>query len=663
MQRTRLGTIAALLAALLVLPALAHAQAVIDHIAIWNVDAVQFPEVRVTFRALDAGGRVVPDLDPADLTLYDGDTLIDSYDLMRHDDGPIDVIYVIDLGRYANYEAFGLEQIHAAITQLVTGGTFQDGVDSVEVLTVGFVEGVEQVIPLVEPTTDAEAFVSAVEAAPLPPGRSATLALNGVEEALARAEAREDPDQRPASIVLVTPFIDSLVLEQAVTAANEVGEAAKAAGVPVYVLQTDLGGRLPEPLQTLAESSGGQYLLLQPGIDQQAALGAIYGEMASQRTYHTAIYESPTSEPGARTVTLVPPGVAPSAADSTGSYTIDADTLSPPEVAITAPQDDAAISLEVITGAGGQPAVEPAALTVRAEVSDWPDGRPRDLASVELLVDGERAASITPEAGEERFTFDWALPVPDSVEAPAVQDATFRVRVVDDYGVEAESEAVTVHLTPQGVAPEVTEPEAATCREAPFAGRCLPLTVGAPLLAVLVLGGGVWLVLRRRSAAAPAPATPPNGTPARLIRPPSNAAPAPAGPPADEPEPTEAQPEHPLPGVSEAHSGPGLRVLEGPAALVGRTIAFEADPVRLGCNPEVVDVAFYPHEASSLSGLHCTLESFRGRCFVIDNNSTNGTHVNDETLEPGEARELEDGDTVVLGKLARGGVRLRYRAR
>lgn len=662
MHRTRLGTIAALITALLVLPALAHAQAAIDRIAIWNVDAVQFPEVRVAFRALDSGGRVVADLTADDITLYDGDTLIDSYDLMRHDDGPIEVIYVIDLGRYANYEAFGLEQIHAAITELVSGGTFQDGVDTVEVLTVGFVEGAEQVSTLIQPTDNAEAFVSAVEAETLPPGRSATQALNGVEEALTQAEAREAPDQQAASIVLVTPFIDSLVLEEAMTAAEEVGAAAAEAGVPVYVLQTDLGGRLPEPLQALAETSGGQYLLLQQGVDQQAALNEIYGEMASQRTYHTAIYESPTSEPGDRTVTIVPPGVAPSAADSTGSYTISADMLEAPDVAITAPADDATISLEVITGAGGQAAVQPDTLTVEAEISDWPDGRPRDLASVELLVDGERAASITPEAGDEQFSFDWALPVPENVEAPSAQEITFRVRVVDDYGVEAESPAVTARLEPQGIAPEVPETVATTCLEAPFAGRCLPFSVGGIAVVIALLGGGAWFVLRRRTAAEPVQA--PNGmTTARMARLPSNAEPAPvAEAPASEPE-SEPQPELPLPEPDDAPDGPGLRVLEGPSALLGRTIAFEDDPVRLGCNPEAVDVPIYASENSSLSGLHCTLQTFRGRCYVIDNNSTNGTHVNGEMLTPGEPYPLSNGDSVVLGKLSRRGVRMRFRAR
>jgi pSer/pThr/pTyr-binding forkhead associated (FHA) protein len=50
-----------------------------------------------------------------------------------------------------------------------------------------------------------------------------------------------------------------------------------------------------------------------------------------------------------------------------------------------------------------------------------------------------------------------------------------------------------------------------------------------------------------------------------------------------------------------------------------------------------------------------------GRTFKItDNNSTSGTRVNGRRIQPNDPVELHDGDEIVLGDLAKLGVKLKF---
>ncbi|MBI4771118.1 MAG: FHA domain-containing protein [Chloroflexi bacterium] len=64
-------------------------------------------------------------------------------------------------------------------------------------------------------------------------------------------------------------------------------------------------------------------------------------------------------------------------------------------------------------------------------------------------------------------------------------------------------------------------------------------------------------------------------------------------------------------------------------------------------------------ETSPISGLHCTILEEDGAFRIRDEESTNGTYLNDMLLTP-ETKQLIDGDVIELGQVARGGIRLQF---
>jgi len=61
-----------------------------------------------------------------------------------------------------------------------------------------------------------------------------------------------------------------------------------------------------------------------------------------------------------------------------------------------------------------------------------------------------------------------------------------------------------------------------------------------------------------------------------------------------------------------------------------------------------------------ISGLHCTLHLESNRWSVEDSNSSNGTFLNGKRLSPFQIIPLNDGDTIELAPLERGGIRFKF---
>ena len=59
-----------------------------------------------------------------------------------------------------------------------------------------------------------------------------------------------------------------------------------------------------------------------------------------------------------------------------------------------------------------------------------------------------------------------------------------------------------------------------------------------------------------------------------------------------------------------------------------------------------------------MSRVHCSIR-LEGKFFtLLDNNSSNGTHVNGERIKPNDPVQLRDGDEIVMGDMAKLGVKL-----
>lgn len=651
MRRRSVGAPLLLFAFILAIPTLALAQGGIADIFIWETTAEDFPEVRVTFRAVDADGAVMGDLLPDDFSVYDNETAIPSFELESRDDGPVHVVFLIDQGRYANYRAFGMEAIHGVMTYLVDGSYFREGVDTVEVLSQVNDGTGQRTVVLLDRTQSAEAFTGFVNSTEFTASFGPTQILDGVDRAMDRVVDQVDTERTAVNIVLIAPFVDTLVVGDAVDLAREIGRAAHDQSVTIYTLHTHLLGELPEPLQTLASESGGRYLLLQSGEDQRQDLDGIYGDMMRQRAYYTLTYDSPVLEAGEHTVAVVPRGLGPDAAPEVGRYNAPEIAIEPPTVSIAGPAAGETIELTVERPEDGPSVVVPGTVTVDARV-EWP-GEPRAIDTAELIVDGEAVFTTSVPSGTDEFGLTWELPFPSAVEGeaetPPAESHTLQVRVVDEAGMRAESQPVTVSLAVAQPAGEEAGGGFITgCLANPFQGACIAVVVLPPVLigGLLLVGGVVMLIRRRRKRAVEAP------PPAAWEAPARGAAVGDAGRTMIERD------------EEMAHAGPQplamLRVLDGPPGRVGEVIDINDEVTTLGRSPEAADVAFFAGERASVSALHCTLQLFRGRFFISDNSSTNGTYVDGEELLPGQPYELRDGAEIRLGQTELKGVRLRF---
>lgn len=70
--------------------------------------------------------------------------------------------------------------------------------------------------------------------------------------------------------------------------------------------------------------------------------------------------------------------------------------------------------------------------------------------------------------------------------------------------------------------------------------------------------------------------------------------------------------------------------------------------VKLGRLKDNNDLIF--PDGIGVSGMHCQLKEENDTVYLIDLNSRNGTWVNGEKLQPGEPRELKEGDSFCIGK-------------
>jgi len=89
-----------------------------------------------------------------------------------------------------------------------------------------------------------------------------------------------------------------------------------------------------------------------------------------------------------------------------------------------------------------------------------------------------------------------------------------------------------------------------------------------------------------------------------------------------------------------------IRILSG--SLAGRVKHFEQSVVVVGRHGGC-DLRFDPEKDIDVSSRHAEIRLTSGRYFVHDNNSTNGTFVNDKKMDAGASVELKHGDKITFG--------------
>ena len=289
--------------------------------------------------------------------------------------------------------------------------------------------------------------------------------------------------------------------------------------------------------------------------------------------------------------------------------------LKPPEpVILDAPQE---IVRGLPPGQTDPEARAPRQQTLRVGVT-FPDGHPRAVKRLTLLVDGEAAAS------RRRAPFDKILWDLTAYDHSGVH--TLQVEVEDEYGLKGRSPLVTVQVS-------VPKPRAGLAvwlaQHRGAVTLSVVLAAGVILLAVLFVGG-------RRQAAA----TPPAGTT--------------LAPPAATPRPRWRLR---WPGRSRGHPtappAPLAYLVPLPPADPDTTSTLPVLQIR---TPEAV-LGSDPAQATlvirdpSVEPIHARLwRTESGAFFIADQRSAAGTWLNYAPVSPEGAR-LHDGDLVHLGRV------------
>jgi len=585
-----------------------------------EVNAEAFPQVTFALRAIELGNNEVSSLNESNLTVYESGEQVSDLVITQNQDGPITYIYVIDQGRLANFTSFGIANIRQVISTLVSGGYFVDGRDTVMVLGRQNISSDQTVVllPATQTATDLTTWVANFNFAR---GSRNTMGLLGVEEAIQQmSELVPISGSRTTAIFYVTRYIEDPSSTVAPTSAQNTAAEARNNYTSVYVLQTDFGGLRKDALQVLADGSGGQYALLDRSGFLSVAT-AVYQTIDAQRTYYTVAYRSPVAEGEQREITINTTG-RPSEG-VVGTYEI---ALLPPSVSISEPIANSIIRREATLGEeeGAVPTFDTVRLRVAADVT-WPDGRPRNLQSAELTVDGRVEDSIDLVPDQTQLEFEWDL---SDIVSEGMNSVTLGVNVVDELGMVADTESsVSVEVINAAVE------EAGGFKLTPLiAALSIPLLCIIGLV-ILGIGGGAFYLIRVRGGTKGAKAA------------------------QDEPEMLATVFAEDVPQLAFAT----LTLLEGPSGLIGDIFRIATLKTTIGRNPGLTDISFYSDEESSVSRVHCTLTLDDDNVFRLsDNQSSAGTLLNGRPIQPETPVMLDDGDEIVLGNLARRGVKLKF---
>ncbi|HEY4667810.1 MAG TPA: FHA domain-containing protein [Anaerolineales bacterium] len=596
----------------------ARAQANLTYF-ITQVDASAFPDVHFTLRAVDLGNQSVEGLNPSNLAVYENGEQVSEVEITPQSDGPITYLFVIDQGRASNYQTFGYNNLRLAITTLVSGGYFVDGRDTVLVLGRQNVNS-DQTVTLLPPTQTATDLSTWAANFNFGRGSGATKGLLGVEDGIRRIqELNPVAGSRTAAILFITRYIEDPSATVAPTAAQNTGDAAASNYISVNVLQTDSNQVNKAALEILASASHGQYAGMRSN-NYQSVVTSVYQAIAAQRAYYTVAYRSPVADSGQRQITINTPERPSEGA--IGAYEI---TLQPPSISFVEPVPNTTIRREAEFGADGTTMTfDTSRVRVIAEVS-WPDGFARNLESAELFANGNQEDSLQVVAGQTLLEFEWDV---TDIVTQGVSPVTLELRLTDELGMLAQSELpvnieVIIPGTPTPEGPRVTPPMVALG---------IPVLCIAGLALIGAAGGAFYLVRRRAASTGTASVAPPSGPSVTMM----------------------------ASDLSPAQALATLTVQEGPKGLVEEVLRIKSATTTIGRNPAQVDFAFYPDEESSVSRMHCTLTLEENLFKLTDTNSSAGTRLNGRKIQPGAPVILADGDEIVLGDLARRGVKLRF---
>jgi hypothetical protein len=239
---------------------------------------------------------------------------------------------------------------------------------------------------------------------------------------------------------------------------------AQSSGTRIYPIlfaePETMEGPEAQPLIEIAEQTGGQVIL----FDEETGLTSLADIVASQRTQYEVTYPSNIVTAGPHTVQVQLGGQDIELVSEPVNFVLD---VQAPEVLLIQPPT-------VIQRTSNDPNASIAELTPDQVgfqyLIEFPDGYPRDIQSVRLLVDGEEVEAIAQPTSD---LIEWDIS--DIVESG---DVAVQITVEDSLGISGSSDPAVVSL-------DVALP--------PRGLRAMLPTLGPLSLVLAILVGGIIL--------------------------------------------------------------------------------------------------------------------------------------------------------------------------
>jgi hypothetical protein len=563
------------------------------------VDTTSFPAVYVTLLTAD------PQSAPADLSnlsLRENGTPVTDLTFANVPSG-VDVTFVLDanLGFNEIDDDTGLkrrEKVRDSIHRFATQYMNADGLDSVSIVVPA--EDGQGAQFLLQDATAVRDVTTAIDAYD-PPRLGPTPLNEMLSLALEHAQNRRDNGRYQAVLL----FTDGRRLDQQLSFPLLTAQANDA-GAPIY---TAILGESADPNEIanasrLTEPTRAFYL----HMPEPQATDPIYQIWQQQSNPVQVQYRSRQRQSGRNQLTI-----------NLGLALISTSF----EIVLAAPEIELSIDEAQIRRAGIAPDTPLASLQPVAQpltiAIEWPDGIPRQLDDVTLLVDGN----------PQSFTEDWQVNPMGHIDLTwdisrlQAGDMELVVQVTDELGYQGSSRPVLVEVKIDRPLPPTpvptTEPEKPSPQPIPTSGLRWELIVGFILLLVLVFSLLFWR--RRRAAAKNA-----ENADKRL-------------------------------GVSAAGEGAGgstgesmmIAALEPLNDQAHELIALDGENITIGSEVQSVQLLLLDE---SVGRLHARIRrQGHNNYWLFDEGSADGTYLNYERLGLAP-RELTDGDTLQFGKVA-----------
>lgn len=624
------------------------AQGSAEQLIVTDIDASQFPQVSLAFRALDANGSAVSGLLPADLSLSENNEAV-SIDSLEETEGGLWVHFVIDAG-VSMRDGHWTNAQEAILGFLRTVPWMKDGLDHVAISAVE-ATGLRT---LADYTSSSSQLASALERYSPPGGSAYSAPLSPITDLIEQLDLNTEAKNQAKYVVLVTPGLESVV------GYNTLVQRSQALGIPLYTVLVRGAERIPCPppvtdsegnvtravcdenIRDLAQATGGIYT----HYADRNSLNDTFERLTAERRQYRLSYRSHLGDSGTRQVSLTAGGATTA---ETASYTVE---VNPIRVLIDSPRQGESILRQAAAFTEDRGSIPPTSYTVVASAV-FPDAR-RRILQAELLVNGSVTSQI--DFPGETIELPWNL---RDITELGVNDQVLQVRIRDELGLESVSQPSTVKVEvivparegllsgvfgtgEQGAPSVVTEtvtvfatptpivcvlPDAVCPAERAVRGN--PLASASMVLALFSLGfaGVVWVNRDKEIV---------RTTTARITKAVENLT-------------------RKRGGKARAY----LEILAG-EANVGRVLPIFGT-TRIGRSKQDADLLFQQNDDNPVvSRIHCTITDMESHFTITDSDSTQGTYLNGSRLEPLIPEQLEDRDEIELGLVEVGGVRLRF---